>query len=107
MDKEKTNFNNTSLHCNFCGKSQKEVKKIIKSPHNAKIFGANGRLFVKKNYNREKILNQFSKKIRYYFCCTRINPIEVNIKITSIGIQIETTIGSFPVCPKAFEKSLK
>ena len=32
MDKEKTNFNNTSLHCNFCGKSQKEVKKLIAGP---------------------------------------------------------------------------
>ena len=32
MDKEKTDFNNTSLHCNFCGKSQKEVKKLIAGP---------------------------------------------------------------------------
>jgi ATP-dependent Clp protease ATP-binding subunit ClpX len=32
MDKEKTNFNNSSLHCNFCGKSQKEVKKLIAGP---------------------------------------------------------------------------
>ncbi len=31
MSKEKSNFG-TALHCNFCGKSQKEVKKLIAGP---------------------------------------------------------------------------
>ncbi|EQC46569.1 ATP-dependent Clp protease ATP-binding subunit ClpX [Bacteriovorax sp. Seq25_V] len=31
MSKEKGNYNST-LHCNFCGKSQKEVKKLIAGP---------------------------------------------------------------------------
>lgn len=31
MAKEKGSYNNT-LHCNFCGKSQKEVKKLIAGP---------------------------------------------------------------------------
>lgn len=32
MAKEKSKFNSGSLHCNFCGKSQKEVKKLIAGP---------------------------------------------------------------------------
>ena len=31
MSKEKGNYNST-LHCNFCGKSQREVKKLIAGP---------------------------------------------------------------------------
>ncbi len=33
MSKEKQSYgNNSTLHCNFCGKSQKEVKKLIAGP---------------------------------------------------------------------------
>jgi len=32
MAKDKSKFNSGSLHCNFCGKSQKEVKKLIAGP---------------------------------------------------------------------------
>ncbi|RLA62274.1 MAG: ATP-dependent Clp protease ATP-binding subunit ClpX [Epsilonproteobacteria bacterium] len=32
MAKDKTKFNSGTLHCNFCGKSQKEVKKLIAGP---------------------------------------------------------------------------
>ena len=32
MAKDKSNTNASSLHCNFCGKSQKEVKKLIAGP---------------------------------------------------------------------------
>ena len=32
MVKEKSKYNSGSLHCNFCGKSQKEVKKLIAGP---------------------------------------------------------------------------
>jgi len=32
MAKDKSKFSSGSLHCNFCGKSQKEVKKLIAGP---------------------------------------------------------------------------